>query len=63
MELPIVMETGFKQIRNTKEEKNYGSFGQAAESQFRIQNYLRKHYNGQMPVIGRAVMVPICIHS
>ena len=50
--------------RNTKEEKIIDPLGQAAESQFRIQNYLRKHYNGQMPVIGRAVWFPsVAIHN
>ena len=50
--------------RNTKEEKIIDPLGQAAESQFRIQNYLRKNFNGQMPVIGRAAWFPsVAIHN
>ena len=50
--------------RYTKENKIIDPLGQAAESQFRIQNYLRKHYHGPMPVIGRAVWFPsVSIHD
>ena len=50
--------------RNTKEEKIIDPLGQAAESQFRIQNYLRKRFNGQMPVIGRAAWFPsVAFHN
>ena len=50
--------------RHTKENKIIDPLGQAAESQFRIQNYLRKHYHGPMPVIGRAVWFPsVSIHD
>lgn len=50
--------------RYTKEEKIIDPLGQAAESQFRIQNYLRKHYTGKMPVIGRAAWFPsVSIHD
>lgn len=50
--------------RYTKENKIIDPLGQAAESQFRIQNYLRKHYHGQMPVIGRAAWFPsVSIHD
>ena len=50
--------------RYTKENKIIDTLGQAAESQFRIQNYLRKHYHGQMPVIGRAAWFPsVSIHD
>ena len=50
--------------RNTKEEKIIDPLGQAAESQFRIQNYLRKHCKVQLPVIGRAAWFPsVAIHD
>ena len=50
--------------RYTKENKIIDPLGQAAESQFRIQNYLRKHYHGQMPVIGRVAWFPsVSIHD
>lgn len=44
--------------RNTKEEKIIDPLGQAAESQFKIQNYLRRQYKGQLPIIGRAAWFP-----
>ena len=50
--------------RHTKESKIIDPVGQAAESQYRIQNYLRRHFNGQIPVVGRAVGVPsVSIHD
>lgn len=50
--------------RNTKEEKIIDPLGQAAESQFRIQNYLRKQCKIQLPVIGRAAWFPsVAIHD
>ena len=50
--------------RYTKENKIIDPLGQAAESQFRIQNYLRKYYHGPMLVIGRAVWFPsVSIHD
>ena len=49
--------------RHTKESKIIDPVGQAAESQYRIQNYLRRHFNGQIPVVGRAVWFPsVSIH-
>lgn len=50
--------------RHTKESKIIDPVGQAAESQYRIQNYLRRHFNGQIPVVGRAVWFPsVSIHD
>ena len=50
--------------RHTKESKIIDPVGQAAESQYRIQNYLRRHINGQIPVVGRAVWFPsVSIHD
>lgn len=50
--------------RHTKERKIIDPVGQAAESQYRIQNYLRRHFNGQIPVVGRAVWFPsVSIHD
>lgn len=50
--------------RHTKESKIIEPVGQAAESQYRIQNYLRRHINGQIPVVGRAVWFPsVSIHD
>lgn len=50
--------------RHTKENKIIDPVGQAAESQYRIQNYLRRHFNGQIPVVGRAVWFPsVSIHD
>ena len=50
--------------RHTKESKIIDPVGQAAESQYRIQNYLRRHFNGQIPVVGRAVWFPsVSIHN
>ena len=50
--------------RHTKESKIIDPVGQAAESQYRIQNYLRRHINGQIPVVGRVVWFPsVSIHD
>lgn len=50
--------------RHTKESKIIDPVGQAAESQYRIQNYLRRHLNGQIPVVGRVVWFPsVSIHD
>ena len=50
--------------RHTKESKIIDPVGQAAESQYRIQNYLRRHFNGQIPIVGRAVWFPsVSIHD
>lgn len=50
--------------RHTKESKIIDPVGQAAESQYRIQNYLRRHFNGLIPVVGRAVWFPsVSIHD
>ena len=50
--------------RHTKESKIIDPVGQAAESQYRIQNYLRRHFNEQIPVVGRAVWFPsVSIHD
>lgn len=50
--------------RHTKESKIIDPVGQATESQYRIQNYLRRHFNGQIPVVGRAVWFPsVSIHD
>ena len=44
--------------RNTGQEKVIDPFGQAAESQFRIQRYLQKKYFQKIPMIGRAAWFP-----